>query len=176
MSNSMNNSALALALSAGLLVGCGQESISQKWAQKVGEEVCTRYWNLLSTDPQDPNSQVFHPMGLVYPFIADCGTTVQSGANTHAKIKYGRSKSLVNPTSGKVQASTVDIWKKQIADFAQSINHKPEIWEHVKPFFVSNTKPIITITKWSIVGNASAEWRKDWGDRSLLEDNAVGNK
>lgn len=56
----MNSSAVALALSAGLLSGCGDKPMDQNGVEKVGEQVCVRSLNLLSTDPANPNSQVFH--------------------------------------------------------------------------------------------------------------------
>ena len=77
MSNTMNSSALALALSAGLLVGCGNKPAEHPAIQKVGEQVCTRYLNLLSNDPKNLNSQIFHPQGLIFPFIVDCSTTTE---------------------------------------------------------------------------------------------------
>ncbi len=171
----MNSSAVALALSAGLLSGCGDKPMDQNGVEKVGEQVCVRSLNLLSTDPANPNSQVFHAKWLIYPIIADCSTTIESEASAKTKISFARSKSLQNPTTGKVVSSTVDTSKKQIADFAATINKPVQVGDNVKPYYVSKTKSEITIVKWSIQGNTSAEGRVEWGDKSLLEDNAVGN-
>jgi hypothetical protein len=175
MSSVINRGATALALSAGLLSGCGDKSMDQNGVEKMGEQVCTRSLNLLSTDPANPNSQVFHTKGLIYPIIADCSTTIESKASTNAVISFTRSKSLKNPTTGKVVSSTVDTSKKQIADFAATINKPVQIWANVKPYYTSKTKPNITIVQWSVQWNTSAEGRVEWGDKSLLEHNAVGN-
>jgi len=175
MSNTMNKSALALSLSAGLLVGCGDKASEHSGIQKVGDEVCTRSLNLLSNDPNNPNSQVFHAKGLIFPVIIDCSTTTGWSAATSARINFTRSASLQKPTSGTVVSSTVNIGKQEIADFAKTINRPTQIWKNVKPYYAPETKPTITIKQWTIQGNASPEWKVEWGDRSLIENNPVGN-
>ncbi len=175
MSKSINTSVVALAISTGILVGCENNTKEHTWVEKLGEQVCNHYLNILSNDPKNPNSQIFHARWLLHPIVFDCSTTIQSEAKTTAKIKYDRSVSLANPTAWKVLSSTVEQWKKQVTDFAKTINKAPQIWANVKPYFISKTTPVITIIKWSVIWNASAEGRIEWWDKSLIENNAVWN-
>ena len=54
----------ALALSGALLAGCGEQTSEnpRSDAERVGEMTCNLSLNVLSNDPRNPNSQVFHPM------------------------------------------------------------------------------------------------------------------
>ena len=167
----------ALILSGALLAGCGpQDSESPKTSvEKVGETTCSRSLNFLSTDPNNPNSQVFNGMWLIYPIITDCSTDLAWTSRAQAKILYTRSASLSQPTTWDMRSSDLKSSQASIASFATAMNSHATIWEYVKPYIAPAKSTTITIKSGSVVGNTSAEWRKEGGDLSLIESNATGN-
>ena len=167
----------ALAVSGALLAGCGEQGSEnpRSGAERVGETTCHLSLNLLSTDPRNPNSQVFHPMWLVYPIITDCSTNLKWATIAQARIAYSRSASLSQPTTWDTRSNDIRSTQDGITQFARVMNHNPTIWESVKPYIAPARSTIIAITNGSVVGHTSAEGRKAGGDLSLIEANAVGN-
>ena len=167
----------ALALSGALLAGCGEQGSEnpRSGAERVGETTCNLSSNLLSNDPRNPNSQVFHPMWLAYPIITDCSTDLTWASRAQAKILYTRSTSLSKPTTWDTRSSDIRSTQDGITHFARVMNRKTTIWENVKPYIAPAKNTTITIKSGSVVGNTSAEGRKEGGDLSLIEANAVGN-
>ncbi len=164
----------AVAALTGVLVAwwnaqAGTESI------RVSEEVCKRTDNFISRDPQDPNGWKFNIGWFIHPVIVDCSQTIAWNATASATIQYDRSKSLTKPTTGSQKGDNITATQKAINDFATSINQTPKIGKDVKPYYTSPTKPSIKIVSGTVTGNASAEWRKEWWDLSLIEPDPKGN-
>lgn len=147
----------------------GTESI------RVSEEVCKLTDNFISRDPEDPNGWKLNLGWFIHPVIVDCSQTIAWNATASATIQYDRSVSLARPTTGTARTSTVGKTQQQVKTFAQSINLPPQIGPNVKPYYTSKASPTIKIVSGSVVGNASAEWRKEWWDLSLIEPNPKGN-
>lgn len=121
------------------LSGCGDE----KKQQNI--ESCSLDSNFSYPDAKDPNKTHIHLPGLLLPVVSDCSTALKDILEIKGAISFGRSHSLINPSTGSVVAAKNLPDQEAVENFVNRINPPINTGKFVRPYYSPSQQAVVNI-------------------------------